>query len=104
MRFIKPISLSRKSFILDVRSPEEYALETLDLPHVYKCIDDLDPLTFIEENNLTGKNVYVFVTSGSSSSEGSFKDLKEAYPDINFISSKRLKGNESEEEYKDWIK
>lgn len=30
--------------------------------------------TFIEENNLEGKNVYVFVTSGGSSSQGSFKD------------------------------
>ena len=60
--------------------------------------------TFIEENNLSDKKVYVFVTSGGSGSEGSFKDLKNSYPDINFISSKRLRGNESEEEYRNWIK
>ena len=59
--------------------------------------------TFIEENNLEGKDVYVFVTSGGSGSEGSFNDLKNTYPDINFIDSKRLKGKESEEEYRDWI-
>ena len=59
--------------------------------------------TFIEENNLEGKDVYVFVTSGGSGSEGSFNDLKNTYPNINFISSKRLKGKESEEEYRDWI-
>ena len=60
--------------------------------------------TFIEENNLEGKNVYIFVTSGGSGSEGSFNDLKNTYTNINFISSKRLKGNETEEEYKNWIK
>ena len=60
--------------------------------------------TFIEENNLAGKNVYIFVTSGGSSSEKSFKDLKMLYPDINFISSKRLNLNEAEKVYIEWIK
>ena len=60
--------------------------------------------TFIEENNLEGKNIYIFVTSGGSSSERSFKDLKNTYSNINFISSKRFKGNESNEECKNWIK
>ena len=59
--------------------------------------------TFIEENNLSGKNAYVFVTSGSTGYEGSFNDLKNAYPEINFISGKRLKGKESEEDYRNWI-
>ena len=60
--------------------------------------------TFIEENNLEGKKVYVFVTSGGSSSDGSFKDLKNTYTNLDFISSKRFRGNESDEEYKNWIK
>ena len=60
--------------------------------------------TFIESNNLEGKKVYVFVTSGGSGSEGSFKDLKETYPNINFISSRRLRGTETEDDYKEWIK
>lgn len=59
--------------------------------------------TFIEENDFAGKNAYVFVTSGGSGYEGSFKDLKTAYPNINFISGKRFRGNEPEEEYKMWI-
>ena len=59
--------------------------------------------TFIEENNLKDKKVYVFVTSGSSSSEKSFNDLKETYPEINFISSKRLTTDLSNEEIKNWI-
>ena len=60
--------------------------------------------TFIEENNLEGKNVYIFVTSGGSSSEGSFNDLKTAYSNVNFISSRRFRGNEPDEEYISWIK
>ena len=59
--------------------------------------------TFIEENNLEGKDVYVFVTSGGSGSEGSFKDLKNAYPNINFISSRRFNGTEAPDEYISWI-
>lgn len=60
--------------------------------------------TFIEKNNLEGKNVYVFVTSGGSSSQGSFKDLKNTYKNLDFISDKRFKGNENPEEYINWIK
>lgn len=60
--------------------------------------------TFIEENNLEDKNVYIFVTSGGSGSEGSFNDLKNTYSNINFISSKTFRGNESDEDYRNWIK
>ena len=60
--------------------------------------------TFIEENNLAGKNIYVFVTSGGSSSEGSFNDLKNTYSNLNFISSRRFRGNEGAEDYINWIK
>ena len=60
--------------------------------------------TFIEENNLEGKNIYVFVTSGGSGSEGSFRDLKNTYENLNFISNKRFTGRESNEDYINWIK
>lgn len=59
--------------------------------------------TFIEENNLENKDIYIYVTSGGSSETGSFNDLKEAYPNLNFISAKRFTGNESKEEYESWI-
>lgn len=59
--------------------------------------------TFIEENDLNNKNVYVFVTSGGSDSLKSFEDLKSTYPNINFISSKRFVGNESENLYNNWL-
>lgn len=60
--------------------------------------------TFIEENKLEGKNVFVYVTSGGSTFAGSLKHLKEKYPNINFISGKTLNGNISEEEILDWVK
>ena len=59
--------------------------------------------TFIEENDLTKKSIYLFVTSGSSSETKSLEDLKKQYPDLNFISAKRFTGNESEEEIEKWL-
>lgn len=60
--------------------------------------------TFIEENDLVGKDIYVFVTSGGSGSEKSFNDLKNTYTNIDFISDRRFRGNETEEEYRIWLK
>ena len=59
--------------------------------------------TFIEENDLSGKEVYVFVTSGSSSFGGSLKDLKEKYDNVNFVKGIRFTGNVSEQEILDFI-
>ena len=59
--------------------------------------------TFIEENDLSNKKIYVFVTSGSSSFVGSLKDLRNTYTNLNFVDGKRFTGNESIEEYKTWL-
>lgn len=59
--------------------------------------------TFIESNNLAGKNIYVFVTSGGSSEIDSFNYLKDSYPNLKFISARRFRGNENDEDYKSWI-
>ena len=59
--------------------------------------------TFIEENNLENKNVYVFATSGGSSVNNSFNTLKNTYSNINFISAKRLSSNLDESEITSWI-
>jgi flavodoxin len=58
---------------------------------------------FLEENDMTGKKIYVFVTSGGSSVDSTYNSLKNNYPGLNFISCKRFNGNESEEEYKSWL-
>lgn len=59
--------------------------------------------TFIEENDLANKNVYVFVPSSGSTYEESLNHLKEKYPYINFISGKTL-NNINRDEIIDWIK
>jgi len=59
--------------------------------------------TFIEENDLIGKEIYIFVTSGGSSFGGSLKDLKNTYPDINFVNGKRLNVNDNQEELINWL-
>ena len=58
---------------------------------------------FLEENDMSGKNIYVFVTSGSSPIESTYKSLKNNFPDLNFVDGKRFKGNESEEDFKSWL-
>jgi len=59
--------------------------------------------TFIEENDLTDKEVYIFVTSGGSSFGGSLKDLKNTYPNINFINGKKMNENDNQEELVNWL-
>ena len=59
--------------------------------------------SFIEENNLKGKDAYVFVTSGVTSVDKSFKDLQKAYPEITFISGKRFSGRYREKDLLDWV-
>lgn len=58
---------------------------------------------FLEENDMTGKDIYVFVTSGGSSIDSTYKSLNNNYPNLKFISGKRFTGAEVEEEYKSWI-
>lgn len=53
---------------------------------------------------MSDKNVYVFVTSGSSSIDSTYKSLKNNFPNLNFVSGKRFTGNESDEDYINWIK
>ena len=59
--------------------------------------------TFLEENNLVGKKIYVFVTSGGSSSKESYEDLKRTYPNLTFVNHRRFTGNEDKNEYIKWI-
>ncbi len=58
--------------------------------------------TFIEENDLTGKDIYIFVTSGGSGVDGSLTDLRNTYPQLKFVSGIRIK-QVDEEEIKNWL-
>lgn len=48
--------------------------------------------TFIEKNDLKGKTVIPFATSGGSSITGSVKDLRSKYPDIRWEDGRLLNG------------
>ena len=58
---------------------------------------------FLEENDMSNKNIYVFVTSGSSTIDSTYKSLKNNFPNLNFVSGKRFTGNEVDDEYKSWL-
>ena len=58
---------------------------------------------FLEENNMNGKKIFVFVTSGSSSIDSTYKSLQKNFPDLEFVSGKRFTGNELETDYISWI-
>ena len=60
--------------------------------------------SFLEENNLDGKKVYIFATSGITSVDKSVKDLKRAYPKICFMSGKRFNGTFRNSEILEWVK
>lgn len=70
MRFIKPMSLNEQSFILDVRSEQEYETEEIALPHVHQELENLDPLEFIRQNNLTpDRTINIICSSGGRASQ-----------------------------------
>ena len=46
--------------------------------------------TFIEAHDLSGKTLNVFATSGGSTVEGSYNDLKKAYPQYNWAESRLM--------------
>lgn len=58
---------------------------------------------FLEDNNMMGKKIYVFVTSGSSPIDSTYKSLQNNFPNLNFVSGKRFTGNEPEDDYISWI-
>ena len=60
--------------------------------------------TFLDENDLSNKKVYVFVTSGSSTVDSTYKSIRTNYSNIEFIDAKRLTTNLDKNEILDWIK
>ena len=59
--------------------------------------------TFIESNDLTNKELYVFVTSGTTPVESSIDDLKTTYPNLNFVNAIRIASESDIEEIKGWL-
>lgn len=59
--------------------------------------------TFIESCDMAGKTAVAFCTSGGTGISGCENDLKNAYPEINWIPGKRLSGRESDDVIKSLI-
>ncbi|MBR4594960.1 MAG: flavodoxin [Bacteroidaceae bacterium] len=53
--------------------------------------------TFIEQNDLKGKTVIIFSTSGSSNLTNSYNKLKDQYPDLKLVEGTTLKRNPTPE-------
>ena len=58
---------------------------------------------FIEENDLTEKKIYVFVISGSSTIDSTYKSIKNNFPNLNFINGKRFSTDISNQEIQKFI-
>lgn len=59
--------------------------------------------TFIDQNNLNGKTVKIFATSGSSTIDNSLAELKKNYPDVQWVDAKLLTGA-TKEVIEQWVK
>ena len=58
---------------------------------------------FLDEYDMSNKKIYVFVTSGSSTIDSTYKSLQNNYPNLIFVSGKRFNGSETDEDYKSWL-
>lgn len=86
-----------------IENSDEYDIVVIGFPIWYYTAPTIVN-SFIEENNLKGKKVYVFATSGATGVEKSFRDLKRAYPEVGFVSGKRFNGSFYSREILDWVK
>ena len=93
---------SRPAILKKVNNINEYDKVIIGFPvWWYKAPTIIN--TFIEENDLTNKQIYIFVTSGSSSQSSSFENLKKSYPNLQFISAARFQENDSDSTLKLWL-
>ena len=75
----------RPGIVNKVENMDDYDVIFLGFPIWYFTAPTIIN-SFIEQNDFTGKKVYIFVTSGVNSVDKSFKDLQTAYPNICFVS------------------
>ena len=60
-------------------------------------------LTFLDTNDLSGKKVIPFCTSGSSGIEESLNTLKNYNKDINWTDGKRFSSSTTQDEINEWV-
>ena len=91
---------SRPAIVGKVKNIESYDVVYVGFPIWWYTAPTIIN-TFIESNNLKGKTVIPFATSGGSTIRKSCADLKKAYPEIKWKDGKLL-NYATDNELKDW--
>lgn|GEM_PF-176683 len=60
-------------------------------------------LSFLDKYDLKGKKIYLFVTSGGSPVFNYIDELKTLYPSLNFVTGRRFRPDEMQENVEDWL-
>ena len=101
--FCTKLNKNFSKYILLILEQKIYDL----IEHVEKLIKTKEgyiPFELVQNVDLENKRILLFCTSGGSSVDKSVENLSRQYPNIKIEKGKRFTGNESDEEYKSWIK
>lgn len=60
--------------------------------------------TFIESNDLTGKKIVIFATSGGSGIDYAINDMKKRYPQLAIAGGRLLSRKDTDAEMRNWVK
>jgi len=91
---------SRPALKDSVKDLSEYSVIYIGYPNWWNTHPTIIN-TFIENNDLKGKTIVPFMTSGGSDIINSEKELKEQYPELSFGEGMLMNGK-SEEEIRSW--
>ena len=59
--------------------------------------------TFIESNDLTGKKVVIFATSGGSGIDYAINDMKKRYPQLAIAGGRLFSRKDTDAEMRNWV-
>ncbi len=59
--------------------------------------------TFIESNDLTGKKIVIFATSGGSGIDYAINDMKKRYPQLAIAGGRLLSRKDTDAEMRNWV-
>lgn len=93
---------SRPAIAGRVSSMEKYDVVFIGFP-VWWYIAPTIVNTFIESHNFAGKKVIPFATSGGSGIANCEKNLRKAYPEIDWCTGKLLNRPLSERQFSEWF-
>lgn len=92
---------SRPSITNELTNMEEYSTIYLGFPIWWYTAPTIIN-TFLESYDFSNKKIIIFCTSGGSSLDKTFKDLKSKY-NYNFIEWKRLSSSTTDEEIRKFV-